>query len=105
MDQLTPATRNAIAIGVIVGLLAHRIIRGRGLGMPNILGDSSAEMLTARRSDKATSIIEWFGNVSIPSYTKYKDAFAEPNIVEYEDMLALHQAGNLTQKTAEERLR
>lgn len=98
MDALTPATRNAIAIGVIVGLLAHRLIRGHGL-------DYGAEALTARRSDKAASIIEWFGNVSIPTYTKYKDAFAEPNIVEYEDMLALHQAGNLTQKTAEERLR
>lgn len=96
MEALTPATRNAIAVGVVLGLITFYIIRGQSLH----------ETLTGmRKSDKASSIIGWFRQNSTPTYTKYKDAFAEPNIVEYEDMLALHQAGDLTQKSAEERLR
>lgn len=95
MDEQIPAVkRNAILLGVIIGLLMYRVV----LSM-------SAEGLSIRRADKAASIMDWFGRVSAPTYTVYKNTFTEPNIVEYEDMLALHQSGNLTLKTAEEKIR
>lgn len=92
--MLSPAEKNAVVLGVIVGIMIVYAMKRQ----------TAHEAMVGAR-DKATSIVAWFDRTPSPTYTVYKNTFPEPNIVEYEDMLAMHQSGNLTVATAEEKLR
>jgi hypothetical protein len=50
----------------------------------------------ANKQEKANAIHSWFAENKNPTYTKYKKDMSDPNVVEYENVLALAQTHKLT---------
>jgi hypothetical protein len=69
------------------------------------LGESHTKEDFATKTEKATTIVDWFQDNPSPKYNEYKKAMGgQSNIVEYESALGLYKDRNLTISSLENML-